>query len=391
MGLDVYDGPNASRVLLDADRVIASPSIPPQNSLWRAMADRSLRVTTTMDLWMEEFGRRTVGITGSKGKSTTTTLVARLMQSAGVDVAVGGNLGIPVFDLSPTASHFVVEVSSFQAARLRTSPRIAVVTALFPEHLDWHGGFEAYADAKWNLTRHGCEGIVTSRQVLERVPSSSLGARLIVPLTDTDWPEELGPDLKDVWPSHDEGPWRLHHNRMNAVLAVTASWLALNGALTGHQARAALIDYRGLPHRMENVASFGGRVWIDDVLATSPDPTLNALATLCGDPVCLIVGGKDRGLDYSNLVRTLASRTAPTIVVCLPEVGALIGSQLLAERESPLVLMASSVPEAVRLAYQASSPGYTVLFSPAAPSSEAQGNFKQRSSDFVESIKDLEK
>ena len=155
VGLQVAVEDEARQALLGAEWVIASPSIPPSNPMWRAMAEAGVHVTTTTDLWFAQFGDRTIAVTGSKGKSTTTTLVEAVLRQCGMSPEVGGNIGRGFFDLDPAAEVFVVEVGSNQSARLAHSPAGGILTALFPEHLDWHGSIDAYFDAKINLFSHG--------------------------------------------------------------------------------------------------------------------------------------------------------------------------------------------------------------------------------------------
>ena len=154
-----------------ADVAIASPGIPPHSALRRAIADAGVAETSLTDLWLGEHAAHTTAVTGSKGKSTTSALIHALSRAHGVDAALGGNIGIPLLSL-PRAERYVAEVSSQQAAGVTRSPDVVVLTALFPEHLDWHGSEHAYYRDKLSLAAHG------ARRVLYNADDARLSTEL---------------------------------------------------------------------------------------------------------------------------------------------------------------------------------------------------------------------
>lgn len=377
----IFEGRAGQERIRNARHVVATPSIPPSNPLRAELSKEAGRLSTTFDLWMNEFGSRTIGVTGSKGKSTTSALVKALLDSAGAEAALGGNIGVPVWDLPDTASWFVVETSSFQAHGISASPRIGIVTALFPEHLDWHGNWDHYRASKWNLLAHGTELAVVGESAAVSMPSLPSTTEVAVVSGPDDWPPDLRDHLADVW-STSRGPWRYSHNRENAVLASYAAQRVLPD-IQARDVLAAVGEFGGLPHRLEVVRDEGGIQWIDDSLATSPAPTLAALEALGGGSVTLISGGKNRGLDYQPLIDFLAHRRPTSILIGLAETGLDLVQALDGLIECH---QAASIQSAVAIAADRTrSPG-VVLFSPSAATPEGEGNFESRSSDFRDAI-----
>src|SRR4051794_2433563 len=152
-------GDHAFGALVAADVVVRSPGVPQTHPWMAELRRRGVTVTGGSALWMADHAAVTVGVTGSKGKSTTSALISHLLAAAGRPNVFGGNIGVPLLDL-PAAEQYVLELSSYQCADLTDSPRVAVVTSLFPEHLDAHGGEREYYRDKLNLLAHGPELIV---------------------------------------------------------------------------------------------------------------------------------------------------------------------------------------------------------------------------------------
>lgn len=314
LGATASTGPAALSRLTSADVVVKSPGVPRTSPEFTRVQELGVPVTSLTDLWLSENVARTVAVTGTKGKSTTSSIIHHLLSSVGVSASLVGNGGTPVTEGdSPQAEVAVTEVSSYQAAELSTSPRVAVVTSLYPEHLPWHGGFYRYVADKLNLVAHGCEVVVVpalDTELADLVRSRAGGARVVDPggfgISSS---EEAG----IVW----EGTGRLapeqmslvgRHNFANAALALTAVVAGYALEDRRHDLLAAVGSFAPLAHRLDAVPSGDGRQWIDDSLATAPEAVVAALETYAGRRVVLLLGGDDRGLSFEPLRTYLARR-----------------------------------------------------------------------------------
>lgn len=389
-GTKVVVGADAEASLLGADMVIASPSIPRSNPMWSRISE----VDTTTNIWMAQFGARALAITGSKGKSTTTNLLGRIVAAFDPDVAVGGNIGVPFFDLNPQAANYVVEVGSPQCERLTHSPRGGGITALFAEHLDFHGGLQPYYEAKLNLFAHGSQFVVTSKQAEAAHPGvrQSPGS-LVVPSEDffastieqgrrfeVHTPAGL---LRPVVPIALRGA----HNLSNLLIALAIAWKA--GFDVGDpRVEHAIEQLPQLDHRLEVVVRRAGVEWVDDSLATAPQPTAAALAVYAGRPVVLIIGGFDRGVDFAPLADAVQEH-GDVALVTVPSNGERIAATIRAKVPDVKVSAAADLSEAVGIADRFAQTGAAVIFSPASPSDASHVDYRSRSRQFRQAIAKL--
>lgn len=298
--LGAFYGSAGQEALLKADVVIKSPGVPITSSLYVALTKQGVCLTSLSDLWLSSNYNRTVGVTGSKGKSTTAALIAHVLHSSGRNVSLRGNIGTSVLDEpSPPSELVVMEVSSYQAQSLTKSPRVVVVTSLFPEHQSWHGSLEGYYRDKLNILRHEPEVAIipaSHEDLLRRVREVAPDVRLITPSEDTVHVNSRG-DI--IWRDGARLPAECipligrHQTANVALAALTCDQLGVPSEL----AADAIQRFTPLPHRLERVASTDGRTWIDDSLATAPEAvvaTLDALPESQG--IAVLIGGGDRGL-----------------------------------------------------------------------------------------------
>jgi UDP-N-acetylmuramoylalanine--D-glutamate ligase len=346
-------------------------------------------VTTPTALFMEDFsGRRTVAVTGSKGKTTTAMLAAAALGSYGLDVALGGNIGRPVSDWYDDAAHdvFVLELSSYQTAELTSAPSVGVLTLLAPDHLEWHRGLETYYEDKLRLfsLRPGqavavngcCEEAVTRTRVLSgRVlygcggPVRLEGNSLVA--------SELG--------QLDLGGFQLlgEHNLLNACGAVTAGLLLMGELPDKRRLEAELSMVTAPRSRLEPVGVLDDVSYIDDALASNPEGTLVALKVFAGRQVALICGGHDRGVDFTPLAQAIEASSPKPFVLLIGDAGDALGAALAHIDAGVPRQRVASLEAAVALA--ASLPGVSVvLFSPAAPTPSEEGNYLDRGRRFRE-------
>ncbi|GAB1690634.1 UDP-N-acetylmuramoyl-L-alanine--D-glutamate ligase [Krasilnikovia sp. M28-CT-15] len=386
-------GDHAFAALVAADVVVRSPGVPSTHPWMAELRSRGITVTGGSALWLADHAARTVGVTGSKGKSTTASLISHLLAAAGRPNVFGGNIGVPLLDL-PDAELYVLELSSYQCADLTDSPRVAVVTALFPEHLDAHGGEREYYRDKLNLLRHGPQLIVVNGAD-ERLAGEVRG------ISDLNgWPpvEAAGPDSRfrigpdDYVYASDtrlfaRSALRLRgaHNGRNLCVALAVlDGMGVDVVDQRGVLEKAVTAFEGLPHRLAEIDDPSGLTFVDDTLSTSPYSAMHAIDAYEGRPLTVLVGGTDRGLDYGPLREHLRGRDIT--VIGLPDSGPRILSAL-AGLPGVRTQNAEDLPAAVRLAREITPAGGVVLLSPAAPSYGRFRNFEHRSEVFAEAIR----
>jgi UDP-N-acetylmuramoylalanine--D-glutamate ligase len=370
--------------LEDCDVVVRSPGV----SIYRPEIGHLIAtgtpVTSGTALWLAEVGGRDViGVTGTKGKSTTASLTAHLLRAAGRSVHLAGNVGVPVLALldQPPADHYVIELSSYQIADLTAGPEIAVFTNLYREHIDWHGSEAAYQADKLRLA--GLPNVVT---VIAGAEDPSLLDRLELLADDVrTFGDAAGFHLDDRSVlfgdrhvmSLADLPMPGRHNGLNLCAALTA--LAAVGVAA--PLPESLADFRLLPHRLEQVAGPPDVTWVNDSISTTPESALAALASYPDQRIILIAGGHDRQQDYATLGAEIARRSGRGRG--RPETGNRVVSAARAAGVADTdAVEVSGLEEAVEIAFARAGVGDVVLLSPAAPSFGAYADFEQRGAHF---------
>ncbi len=313
------------------DVVVKTPGLSRYRPEVVQLSAAGIPVVGGLGLWLAAADRRRVlCVTGTKGKSTTSSLTGHLLTGLGYRCLVGGNIGAVPYDPDNAGDfdYWVIEVSSYQATDLPVSPPVVAVTSLHPDHLDWHGGVEQYYRDKLSAcSQPGAElTVANGDSALLRQRAALLGPRVnwVSEHDDpgADWMEPLGL------------PGR--HNRRNALIARRCLIaLGVPGAADAAALRAAAAGYQPLPSRLTPVGTVGGVTFVDDSLSTNVLPTLAALDAFPGRRVALIVGGHDRGIDYAPLAAAVVTREALTYVLTLPDSGPRIRAQIQAAADAP--------------------------------------------------------
>ena len=362
--------------LLQCDVVIKSPGISPYRDDVVRVASAGVLVTSALALWMTDASlERVIAVTGTKGKSTTASLVAFLLAACDHSVLLAGNIGVAPYDplVADECEWVVLEVSSFQAKDLRRCPRYVGLTSLGSDHLDWHGDVETYRRDKISFLhyRDPHVTIVSADPSLTQVPLPGDVMRL----------NDASPAVRDLARQLELVG---DHNVHNLDLALHLVASALNSPLDVIATRASEHHraFSPLPGRLSVAHRDGPLTFIDDGLATSALPTIAALRVVDG-PLVLIAGGFDRGVDYQPLVDELVERGATSLVTIGPA-GRRLG--LLARDTGLKAHDAADLADAVRIARRLLDRG-TVLFSPAAPSFDAYENWAARSADFTRLVR----
>ncbi|MDO7869315.1 UDP-N-acetylmuramoyl-L-alanine--D-glutamate ligase [Nocardioides jiangxiensis] len=400
-------------VLRAAEVVVKSPGVPVSSPLYAELATAGVAFTSNTDLWLSENADRAIGVTGTKGKSTTSSAIAHLLGALGEEVSLGGNIGVSLLDAAATGT-VVMEVSSYQAQSISVSPRVAVVTSLFPEHLPWHGSEERYFSDKLRLVSQGASLVVApghDRALVGRIiaalpegatlhlthlPSQGvLAAGDAALAVRTDPGRAIGAREQSglIWDgvgaiAPGDLPLVGVHNAHNLALAVLAVAVALD--ITSGDPRAVqLLDavrtFAPLAHRMETVPSRDGRRWIDDSLATAPEAVIAALSVFPDEPVALILGGADRGLDLSPLAAYLRGRHSPVHLLLIGPAGARFGREHAIDLPHAAIEF-TRMADAVAWGLSVANPANVVLLSPGAPSFDEYRDYADRARHLCELI-----
>jgi UDP-N-acetylmuramoylalanine--D-glutamate ligase len=354
--------------LLDGvDVLVKSPGVPREHALVAAARERGVEVWSEVELGYRLHPERPiVGVTGTNGKTTTVELLGAIFRAAGVDVAVAGNVGRPLSAVEE-ADWVVCELSSFQLEDVHElACRVAVLLNLEPDHLDRHGSFEAYRDAKLRIFERA-ETVV--------VPKQFRLANSFEPKT------VLTFEASDELPAEPSIPGR--HNRENAAAAVAA---ARASGIREDAIAAGLRSFAGVEHRLELVAERGGVRFVNDSKATNTVAARTGIAAF-DEPLHLILGGSLKGESFEELARDIAAR-GQVLPLLIGEASEQLAAAL--DRAGVAYVQAGTLDDAVRLAAAHSRPGEVVLLSPACASYDQFENFERRGEEYRRLVQNLE-
>lgn len=380
--LTVY-GHDPEAVALSAyDVVVKSPGISAYKPAVVTAQAQGTTFTSGTALWFAENpDARVIAVTGTKGKSTTTAFIAHLARSLGVRTALAGNIGLPLLELlDQTAELWVVELSSFQTGEAGPL-ELGVVTSLYEEHLDWHGSRERYVADKLKLAAAAHTLLVNGLQPTLLDHTAAHPHRLLFGMADG-WHVADGAIRRGEQAVFDLASMAAPglHNALNACAALAALEAAGFDAVN---AAPALASFRPLPHRLQPLGECDGVSWINDSISTTPQATLAALDSLGEREVTVIVGGHDRGLDWSDFVRATKDR-AHLRIVTQGANGPRI-AQMLRQAETELPLgEADDFSDAMTMARIVTPEGGVVLLSPGAPSFDQFKDYAERGRRFAE-------
>ena len=396
--LDVRGEPSAE-ALAAFEVVIKSPGISPYLPIALAAAEQGTRFIGGTALWFAEHAdadgtvRDTICVTGTKGKSTTTALVAHLLRAAGHRTGLVGNIGLPlleVLDPQPAPAYWAVELSSYQTgevARSGAHPQVAVVLNLFPEHLDWHGSEQRYIEDKLQLVTGAAPRVAVLNAADPHLAALSLPGSEVVWFNQPQGWHMRGDIVhrggQAVFDTRNT-PLPGRHNRGN-LCAVLAAIEALG--LDAVALAPAVQAFRPLPNRLQTIGAREGITFVNDSISTTPHASLAALECFAGRRIALLVGGHDRGLDWHDFVAHMAHDVPPVEIVTMgangPRIHALL--QPLADAGRFGLHTATDLPDAMRLAQAAlGGQGGVVLLSPGAPSYGVYRDYVARGRHFAE-------
>ncbi len=366
------------------DYIIRSPGIPPQRAQSHARSDAT--ITSQTQLFLELFPGRVIGITGTKGKGTTAALLHHILSTADIHSVLGGNIGVPplgIINAADDTQTAVMEFSSHQLADVAQSPSVAVLLGIFPEHADYYATFDDYKDAKARITQYQ-----TSSDTLFYDASNPHATSIA-----DDSPAEavaIDPDIVSAYlPSR-----ALEHlgtiYRVNCAAAIQAAkYTGVSESIISK----ALETYRPLSHRLEKVGTYKGITFYNDSAATAPPATIGAIDALEEEIESLILGGFDRGLDFTALAKKIWE-VHITVLILFPESGRRIWEALEAQkpagREMPHTFLVHSMEDAVSLALQHTPRGGACVLSPASPSFGLFNTYEERGNIFKEALQHVQ-
>lgn len=409
-------GDHPSSVLNRADLVCVSGGVPLQMPLLIEARERDIPLTNDAQLFMERCPAPVIGITGSAGKTTTTTLVGEIVRAAGYKTWVGGNIGDVLLDMLDDIESddvVVMELSSFQLELMSVSPQVGAILNITPNHLDRHGTMEAYVAAKANILRHQTPSDIAvlseddkwcqSLQALVPGELVSFSSRTMVPNGTFAVGNRLvlaGAASYDYVPhvlcERDEIPLRGEHNVAN-VLAACAIAGALGLAadrpgIAPETMHETIVNFRPVPHRLEHVRTVNDVAYINDSIATAPERLVAALRSF-SEPLVLLIGGADKDLPWDEAVH-LSLQKARHVILFGKSGAKQVGDK--AQRiynimgaGADMVTRVETLDDAVAKAHEVAQAGDVVLLSPGGTSYDAYADFAERGEHFRKLVQAL--
>jgi UDP-N-acetylmuramoylalanine--D-glutamate ligase len=389
---DIILGEAPDSLAKNVARIIVSPGVSDSEPLLEAARTAGVEIVSDIELFVHEAVAPLVGVTGSNGKSTVTTLLSLMCDAAGITGLAGANLGEPALDLleHDTPDYYILELSSFQLQRTRTLPlKVAVLLNISPDHLDWHKSEAEYRSAKYRIFRDAESAIINRddeeapRHVAKDVTRISFG--LDAPDEDQfGLRDDSGEDFlargEQLLLSTSDIAMLGKHNQANALAALAAGELMGLGLSEMLQ---VLHEFPGLPHRMQFIARINGADFINDSKATNVGAAIASVESVSG-LVVLIAGGQGKGGDFGAFANSVGNKLRGAVV--FGEDAAAIEDAF--QGLSPTVRVAD-LHEAVRSAAAIAEAGDTVLLAPACASFDQYENFEARGNDFRDAVLEL--
>jgi UDP-N-acetylmuramoyl-L-alanine---L-glutamate ligase len=380
--LEVIAGEPDAATLGRFDLVVKSPGISAYKPALLAAQAQGTRFTSGTALWFgENPDARVIAITGTKGKSTTSALTAHLARSLGARTALAGNIGLPLLELlGQRADLWVIELSSFQTGEAGPL-ELGVITSLYEEHLDWHGSRERYVADKLKLADVSRRLLVNALQLVLLERTQQHPQRLLFGQPDG-WHVADGfirRGTQEIFPI-DRLTTPGLHNALNACAALAA--LEALG-MDAPAAAPALASFRPLPHRLQPLGERDGWHWVNDSISTTPLATLAALESLHGRTVTVLVGGHDRGLDWTPFVEVVRA-TPPHAIVCMGNNGGRIADALKGASVCCPLVRVDNLAAGIAAAKSITPAAGVIELSPGAPSFDQFKDYAERGRRFAE-------
>lgn len=396
-----YCGTNYLDWLQEFDVVFRSPGFYRRDKKLLEIEKKGVEVSSAIKLFFEECPAEIIGVTGTKGKGTTSTLIYEMLRNAGIDAYLAGNIGTPYLGLLPHLgkdSVVVLELSSFQLFDLEKSPHVAVVLNITTDHLDWHKNRKEYVDAKKNIVKH--QTAQDYAVVNDDYDDSRSFARLTKAqiLKFSKRHSVKGAYIKDktIYVSKDEKTYELgmvsdlllrgEHNWENIAAAVCAVSIY---KVPFTVMKKIVFGFKGLEHRLELVETHSDISYYNDSFATGPD-SVHAAVSSFDEPTTLILGGFDKGLNYDELAKFLAKRENLSVIL-IGDIAkkievSLAKAHFLGKTEN---MGKPTMQSIVKKAQEMTPTGGVVLLSPGSSSFDMFASYKERGNKFKEAVRTL--
>lgn len=395
-------GENYLSKLSGFDVIFRSPSCRPDLPEIQKEVERGAVLTSEIELVLKLCPGKTIGITGSDGKTTTTSLIYEILKEANLNCFLGGNIGIPLFtkiaDMKPE-DYVVLELSSFQLMTMDISPDIAVITNITPNHLDIHKSYEEYIEAKANIFRYQDEnGVLVLNYDNEITKNFAKHTKSKVIYFSSKQKLENGLILDNQIIKECENGLRRHvvntkniklrgiHNSENICAAIAAT----NKIVSVDSQIKAVSEFKGVEHRLEFIKEINGAKWYNDSIASSPTRTIAGLNSFEED-IVLIAGGYDKQLDYTPIAMPIIKKVSKLILLgqTSDKIYQAVTNLLKTYEKEIEIFKVNTLEEATLKAKEVSKKGDVVLFSPASASFDMFKNFEERGNRFKQIVHKL--
>ncbi len=401
-GFGFHFGEDALKNLKGFNVIFRSPSCLPTRKELVDEANNGAIVTTEVELLMKMCPCKIVGVTGSDGKTTTTSLINAILKKAGYNTFLGGNIGTPLFtklsDMKPE-DILVLELSSFQLMGMEISPDIAVITNITPNHLNIHKDYEEYIEAKKNIFKYQDEkGVLVlnyDNEITRNCEKEANGKVIFFSsknkldngyIVDEDVIKECEDKIRKHILNVEDVILRGNHNYQNiaTAIAATSSLVDMDIAVD------AIKEFKPVEHRIEFIRELDGVKWYNDSASSSPSRTLSGINAFKED-IILIAGGYDKNLDYTPLAKPIIKKVKSLILIgqTSGKIFDVVKLELEKENKELDIHMCETLEETVNLAKKVVKPGQVVLFSPASASFDMFKNFADRGNQFKELVKKI--
>jgi len=397
-------GENYLEELVGFDIIFRSPSCLPNNPYLLAEANRGAIITTEVEMVIELSPCKVIGVTGSDGKTTTTTLISEILKAGGYNVFLGGNIGTPLFtkisEMTPD-DIVVLELSSFQLMGMKISPDISVITNITPNHLDKHTDMEEYIDAKKNIFKYQNEdGLLIlnyDNEITKSFENEALGKVVFFSSKNKLLDGYIVDDNKI---KYCENGLRSHildtkdmkirgvHNFENAA----ASIIATKDFVDLKTACDTISNFPGVEHRLELILETKNRIkWYNDSVSSSPTRTIAGLNAFALRNIILIAGGYDKNLDYTPLAKPILDNCKALILLgqTSDKIEKAVKNEIKKTGKQIKIYRCTDLRETIKIANVIAVQGDIVLFSPASASFDMFKNFAERGELFKKYVKEI--
>ena len=395
-------GENSLSKLVGFDIIFRSPSCMPTKKELLEESKRGAIITSEIEMLMEMAPCKVIGITGSDGKTTTTSLIYAIVKEAGYNAYLGGNIGTPLFTKLESIKPediIVLELSSFQLMNMNISPNIAVITNVTPNHLNIHSSYEEYIDAKKNIFKNQNEdGIVVlnyDKEITRKCKNEANGKVVLFSskekldngiIVDNDVIKECEDKLRKHIINTSDVKLRGVHNYENiaAAIAATKSFVDMEMQIK------AIEEFNGVPHRLEFIRELNGVKWYNDSIGTSPTRTIAGLNSF-NEEIILIAGGYDKHLDYEPIAKPIVENVKGLILIggTAEKIYNVVEKESKRQGKNLDIYMCNEFKQTVKIANEIAKRGQIVLFSPASASFDLFKNFAERGEKFKELVNNL--